>query len=62
MRWKMASKTFIELDSLMFALCSVCDYDMDCTEEEREDCPVLWAINNSNYIEVDEDMIEMEGK
>lgn len=56
----MATKTFIELDSLMFAACSLCEYDMNCNEEQREDCPIIWAIDNSNYIEIDEDMIKLE--
>lgn len=55
----MASKTFIDLDSFMFAICSVCEFDMECTEQDRDECLILWAINQSNYIEIDEDMISM---
>ena len=54
------NKIFIELDSLLFGLCSFCEWDMNCPEEEKENCPVMWAINGANYIEIDENMINQE--
>lgn len=56
----MANKIFIDLDSLIFALCSECEYDMNCSGDIREECPIMGAINMANYIEIDEDDITME--
>jgi len=56
----MANKIFIDLDSLIFALCSECEYDMNCPSDVREECPIMAAINIANYIEIDEDDITME--
>lgn len=54
------SKIFVELDSLLFGICSFCDYDMNCPKEVKDECPLMWAINGANYIEIDEDMLEEE--
>ena len=37
----MATKTFFELDSFMFAACTACEHDMNCSKDERADCPIL---------------------
>jgi len=54
------NKIFIELDSLIFSLCSECEYDMGCSGKVKEDCPIMEAINRANYIEIDEDDINLE--
>lgn len=56
----MASKVFIELDSLLFALCTECEYDMNCPHDVKENCPIMKAVNIANYIEIDESMLGME--
>lgn len=55
----MANKIFIELDSLLFAMCSECEYDMNCPYDVKESCPIMAAINMANYIEIDESMIDL---
>ena len=56
----MANKIFIELDSLLFALCSECEYDMNCPHNIKEECPIMQAVNIANYIEIDENDINLE--
>ncbi len=54
------NKRFIELDSLIFSMCSECEYDMNCPSDVQEECPIMAAIDMANYIEIDEDDIAME--
>ena len=56
----MANKIFIELDSLLFALCSECEYDMNCPHDVKEECPIMQAVNVANYIEIDDSQIQLE--
>lgn len=54
------TKKFIELDSLIFSMCSECEYDMNCPSDVKRECPIMEAINRANYIEIEDDMITYE--
>ena len=54
------NKIFIELDSLIFSVCSECEYDMNCSPEVKKECPIMEAINRASYIEIDESMLGEE--
>ena len=56
----MANKIFVELDSLIFSVCSSCEYDMNCPRDIQEECPIMNAINIANYIEIDEKDVKLE--
>ena len=53
-------KIFIELDSLVFSMCSECEYDMNCPPKIKEECPIMEAVNRANYIEIEESDLSME--
>ena len=53
-------KIFIEKESLLFALCSTCDFDMDCPDDIKKECPILQAVECANYIEIPEDNLDLE--